>query len=197
MKLLTNIIGVLALLGLSSTASAVVINFDSIAPGTYDETTFSSMFADVSFDNTGGSAFDVENCTLLADFTCGNAVLNSPYNTTGNSTIATFDYLVNSVSVTLGDYDQDADNLYLYAYDSSNNLIASDFFANPASSTSGHTLSVTGPNIAYVEYYGVGVNNNSVYWDNLSFNASVPEPAALGLLGIGLLGLYFTQRKKA
>lgn len=196
MRTVSKWLGGAALLAMSSVASAVTYDFDTVAAGSYDEVTFSSMFDYVSFDNTGGSSFSVASCTLGPDFTCGNAILNSPYSNEGNSTIATFDYLVDSVSVTIGDYAADADTLYLYAYDSINNLIASDTFDLASSTSGGPTLSVSAANIAYVEYYGVGINNNSVYWDNFTFSdmsATVPAPASILLLGVGLLALGFRK----
>jgi hypothetical protein len=176
-----------------------IYNFNAVSPGTYTEANFNALFPDVSFDNTGGDAFGVDEVTLLPDFS-GNAAYNSPYSTPGNSTIATFSSPANYVSVTMGDYDADADSLYLYAYDAASNLVGSDLFANPASSYAGHTLSVSSAlsNIAWVEFYGVGVNNNSVYWDNFSFEGAsvIPAPSAilLGTIGTGCLGWLRRRR---
>jgi hypothetical protein len=94
--------------------------------------------------------------------------------------------------------------LYLIAYNSSNIQLSLYTFANPASSYAGHTLSVSSlaGDIAYVEFYGVGMSNNSVYWDNFTFNentqqnAPVPEPATMILLGTGIAGLAGLRRKK-
>jgi len=40
---------------------------------------------------------------------------------------------------------------------------------------------------------------NPSYWvlDDVSVNSSVPEPSALGILGLGLIGLAFIRRKQA
>lgn len=122
-----------------------------------------------------------------------------PYNNSGNSTIAEFDSLTDFVGVTLGDYNDDCDTLYLMAYDSSNNQIGNAFFANPASSSAGHTLEISVSNIAWAEFYGVGQSNNSVYWDNFTFNetAPVPEPFTILLMGIDLPGLVGYSRKRS
>ncbi len=186
---------------IGGSVSAITHDFDSIATGTYSEAAFSSFFGGVSFDNTGGNEFEVRSkpSSLQPDF-FGNVILNSPYNTLGNSTIATLDNSTDFVSVTLGDMNGDSDNLFLNAYDSSGNLVGSDFYANPASSYAGHTLAVSSlsADIAWVEFYGKGANNNSVFWDNLTFNETpaVPEPSSILLLGAGLLGLVGFGRKK-
>ena len=188
----------LVLLLSSGSAFATTYDFNAVTSNTYNETQFNALFSGVAFDNSGGDSFNVSTVTLQPDFS-GNAVLNSPYTDAGNRTIATFVTLTNFVSVTMGDYDSDVDNLYLNAYDNLNNLITSDFFLNPAASYAGKTLSVLSPswNIARVEFYGVGVNNNSVYWDNFTFNeesAQVPEPASILLIILGLAGLAGFRR---
>ena len=198
-------------LGASSNAFAVItLDFNSLSTGYYAEGALSALFADVSFNNTGGNGFTVASPSLLADFS-GNALLNNPYNTLGNSTVATFTQCADFVSVTMGDFAADRDDLYLNAYNSSSGLITSDYFNNPANSMAGRTLSVNDPtgSIAYVEFYGVGLNNNSTYWDNFSYNTYecsgggspnggnvVPEPSSFLLLAFGLLGFIRKKFKK-
>lgn len=184
----------------SSASFAVTYDMNSISAGTYSETNFNANFLGVSFNNSGGDSFVLHSASLYPDFS-GNAVINSPYSTIGNSTIAIFDTATDYVSVTMGDYNADADDLYLKAYSSNNSLVDSDFYQNPSTSYAGYTLIVSSAmvNIAYVEFYGIGVSNNSVYWDNFSFNetgAPVPEPTTILLLGIGLIGLVGSQRKR-
>ena len=173
-----------------SVAQATMYDFNSISTGNYTEGAFSALFPGISFNNTGGEEFRVDNVSSLLepDFS-GNAVINDPSASEGNSTIATFDVPVTSFSVTMGDCNADPDDLYLFAYDSGNNLIDSDFYANPNTSYAGHTLSVMG-NIAWVQYYAVGSSYNSVWWDNVSFTP-VPAPAAvlLGVLGLSAVGI--------
>jgi len=191
------IISSIVLFGISP-CFAVTFDFNSLATGYYTEAQFNSNFVGVSFDNTGGNGFDIQSSTLQPDFS-GNAILNEPYYTVNNLTRATFASLTNFISVTLGDFNQDPDTLYLFAYDSSNNVIGSQSYNLPADSYAGITLSLSVANIAYVEFYGVGVNYNSVYWDNFTFNETtnpVPEPATILLLGAGLIGLAGYGRKK-
>jgi hypothetical protein len=196
------IAGMLA--GSQAIGAVVTYDMDSIAAGTYTGAQFNALFSGVSFSNSapdGGFEIQQGGSQLGGDFSPTRIVLNAPYITEGNLTTATFATATNFVSVVLGDYNMDADSLYLKAYDGNNQLLGSDFFANPSSSYDGHTLrfSTTSPLIAKVEFYGVGVNNNSVYWDNFSFGntpAAVPEPSTLLLLGSGLTGLAFGARRR-
>jgi len=177
-------------------------DFNTFSPGSYTETVFNTLFEGVTFDNTGGNDFSIRAITLQGDFS-GNAVVNQPYNTYGNSTIATFSFPTNLVSVTMGDYGADDDYLYLFAYNSSNTLVGQATFTNPFSSYMGTTLSVstTDRDIAWVSFYGVGNNNNSVFWDNFTFNEyrapSVPVPPAVLLFGSGLLGIFGLRQRRS
>jgi len=141
------------------------LNFDDLTAGTKLTT-----YGGVTFTNTHG------DLNVLASypgpvFTSPNAVLPANYSASGNRTRATFPTAVSYVSVTMGDYAADSDNLYLEAYDAGGNLIDSDFQSIPNTLSGGVDLAVSGSNIAYVEFWGVGVNNNSVLFDNLCFES--------------------------
>jgi hypothetical protein len=107
----------------------------------------------------------------------------------------------NFVSVDIGDYNSDADSLFLRAYDSGNNLIDSDGFVIGDAFTGLVTLSVSVAGIDRVEFGGFGVQGSSVYGDNFTFdsNAVVPEPGAwaLMLMGFGGLGAMLRSRRTA
>lgn len=189
MKGLITFCAAAVLILVAGSAQAEMYDFNAIAPGNYDAVTFSNLFQGISFNSTVGNNFQVQPVSLGPDFS-GKAVINltelsSP---PSNSTVATFDVLSTFFSVTMGDYNYDIDELFLYAYDAGNNVVDSDFHYNPASSYAGHTLSVAG-NIAWVKY-GVEGDYNTFYWDNVAFTP-IPIPAAvlLGMLGLGVAGM--------
>jgi|ERR1041384_5743109 len=104
-------------------------------------------------------------------FTAPNAILPDNYSVTGNHNLARPPLLVRGAGLTMGDYDSDEDTVYLVAYDSSGGVVGSDSAVVPASLNGGVSLSVLSNtvNIAYIDFWGVGVNNNSVFFDNVCF----------------------------
>ena len=143
------------------------LNFDDLNPGTKLTT-----YGGVTFTNTHGG-LTVQATYPGPVFTSPNSVLPDNYNNSGNRNRATFSTLVSQASVTMGDLGADADDLYLEAYDSNGYLVDSDSASIAAGWFGGVNLEVSGSGIAYVEFWGVGLNYNSVYFDNLCFEPQV------------------------
>ena len=105
---------------------------------------------------------------------------------------ADFDSPVNMVSVVLGDFNADYDDLFLMAYDAGGTFLNGYTDQLQANVSGGYTLTVVSPEIQYVLFGSTGQYNNSVYFDVFTFDAgvTVPAPAALVLasLGAGLVG---------
>ncbi len=104
-----------------------------------------------------------------------------------------------AISVDLGDFNADADDIFLRLFDAGNMLLASDTFHLDASFIGMHTLTANAANVAYAVFGGVGAVGSSVYADNFTFNSqqTVPEPGALLLVGTALAGLALLRRRQA
>lgn len=113
--------------------------------------------------------------------------------------VAVFTSVVSNVSIDLGDFNQDADRLFLWAWDENNNDLLPNAEVDIAANFTGMvTLSLALSGIKSIVF---GVYGSGVYADNLTFTPAprVPLPAALPLLLTGLGGLGFVgwRRKRS
>ena len=176
----------------SASAMTFTEDFDSFTPVTV--VSGSGVFDD--FELSAGS--DLIRVTPFApgpNFS-GNSIAKDNFSS-ANPFRADFSILgVRGVSVTLGDYNQDPDNLFVRAFNSLGTLLDEVTFALPDTTYGGPTLSVSSASedIAYVLFGSTGTFSNSVFADNFSYtvadSTSIPTPALLpGLIGMGVAAL--------
>ena len=107
-----------------------------------------------------------------------------------------------SVSVDLGDFNRDADTLFLEIFDSADVLLDSVTLLIGGADETMHTLSLGGVGIAYALFGGraPSADGNSIYADNITFTlgGAVPEPAtwAMMIAGFGLVGGAMRRRER-
>jgi hypothetical protein len=175
-----------------------MINFDDLSSGvTIDGSAASDSYfgGKVVFSNSNGHLTAHE--AFPGDpFSPPISILPTFYYVSGNKSRAQFSVGgVNYVSIVMGDFDDDEDSIYLQAYGHADNLLVEDADTVPEWLYGGRTLSVSAPDISYVDFWGTGLNNNSVYFDNFEYGV-VPEPASFLLFGIGGLAMGLLKRRK-
>lgn len=199
-------VALLLVLGLLPAAAAqadiVTLDLEGQAASTNTtSTTFSSGGVTAVLDLDTGGTFQYQN---ISSFTS----LGMPASWKSRSLFGSGDnrFVVNlggsdvfGVSVEVGDLGIDADDVYLEVYggqDGGGSLLGSDSGLLPDTGAvfvfTGDTLSYSGAAaIGSFVFWGVGSNNQSVYFDNITLDttavAVVPLPLA-GWIGLGLLG---------
>lgn len=190
------VLSVLSVVAISGFASAgVVIDFESTPDGDFQSYTESG----VTFTATDGLFLTSTGYGNTPNGTRGIASTSFPLATlradiAGGATM---------VSVDLGDYDADADTLFLQVYDSANNLVGSTTAFIDDTFVGMVTLSVSANGIAYAIFGATdpALVGSSAYADNFTFEpavvSSVPEPSTFALAGLaGIGGLVAVARRR-
>lgn len=184
---------VLSLVGVlcSAPAAGVVIDFNSAPPGCYSAYTDQGVTFTAS-DGLGLTSFNFASSPNGTPGVIGCFVTGS-----FASTIATFaSTYTGSVSVDLGDFNEDAETVFLELYDAANNLLAQASQLLAADFIGMVTLAASAANVAYAVFGGSGELGSSVYGDNFTFAPQViPEPAPLAMIALGLVLLAARRRR--
>jgi hypothetical protein len=173
----------------ASVASAVLIDFEDQAYGSYA----SIVYPGVTFTNTVGNLAVVSD--IPGPFLSGtHSVIGPNTHTAAEWNVATFSISgVRQASVVMGDYNADSDTLVMEAYSAANVLLDSVTKVNPGANYGGPVLAVASPltDIAYVLFGQRDLGyQGSVYFDNFQYCVTpAPIPGALLLVGSGLVGL--------
>jgi hypothetical protein len=192
MRMLLTAVLAVAFAGIGS--ADVLIDFDSFAAGTPVGVDFGGY--GVTFWDTGTNLLKVTENYPGPPFSPPNSVYN--YNQGGYGWHYWAEFLnapATYVSVVMGDFDVDAEDIFLVAYDSLGNQVASDSDFLPDTLNGGLELEVAAPEIAKVEFWGGGSYPGSVYFDNFVFRP-VPEPGAVSLIGLAVLGFAGLLKKR-
>lgn len=114
--------------------------------------------------------------------------------------LASFDALVDFVSIDLGDFGGDADELFLATINSFNEVTGVVTKTIGAGISGMHTLSLSIANTSAIAFGVTGYEGDGgIYADNLTFNtqvSAVPIPASALLFGTALAGLGALRRRK-
>jgi hypothetical protein len=179
-------ISLLAGLGLivaASAAQATVLTFESVPDGP----SYSELGVTITADGQTFQSVGSPNGTsgILAD-----SSPRAPFT-------AVFDVLQNSVSVDLGDFNADADTIFLQAFGLGGVPLGETSMLLDASDEAMHTLTISGVDISYVVFGGrdPSLNGSSVFADNLTFGRGVPEPGAWAMMIAGLAGIGWRLRR--
>ena len=180
------ILTICALFAFSASASAITVDFNS-AVG--DPNGYTDQGITFTYNGTGSSFYGTAP-------NGSNAQLMRFDNTSfWNADIAGG---ATAVSVDLGDYNQDADQVFLSIFDSANNLLDMITQDLADSFTGMVTLSLASAStIAYANYGTTGaLGISGIYSDNFTVSP-VPLPAAAWLFGSALLGFFGFSRRKS
>jgi hypothetical protein len=161
----------------SARADVVTLNFDDVAVGTSLNDAYAGL--GVTFNSTAavrqGSSQGVASGAQFASGAAGNFT---------TSLVLTFDNYATSV----GAYNVIFSYLILSVYDVNGLLLGS-------ANTDNFGDSLSFANVGQIKT--AVFSTNYVYGiDDLSFETAVPEPASLALIGLGMLGVAASRRRK-
>lgn len=116
---------------------------------------------------------------------------------TGAAIRADFASAATFVSVALGDWNADADDIFLQIFDAADNLLGETSLLRSTDSYAMDILSLSGTGIAYALFGTKGGDLGFIAADDFSFGvASVPVPAGGVLLATGLAAAAALRRKR-
>jgi hypothetical protein len=182
------VIGILFCLFAGSANASIILDADYVLTGsTIDTTPLTTSLGTVSFF---GEIMSTADADLIALGSTGNVfdISNS-----SSQALMSFDFDVSSISFIFGGNSGVFD---ITARDILGNVVDSFFTNNTGSGAFAGPLTLSGSGIRSLFWTDPGFSFAAI--DNVSITAaSVPEPASIVLLGLGLAGVGFSRKKKA
>jgi len=179
-----------SLLSVASLATAnTVIDFESAAPGAYNNLTI----GDVTF-STNGSEMLYINSDYAGQFNTENQSLQNTYSSDAFNTLnISFSNVVNNFGFNFGASDE---IWTLSAFDMSNNLLSSIDIPVLSASNAGDFFSISSSGIASATLSTTSTGDY-VFVDNFTVSA-IPEPSTYALMlgGLGLVGFMAARKRK-
>ena len=179
---------------LAGAASATTLTFDSDADCTGPAVTITAGAGNGPCASIPGF--------FLSNSPNGTSALTASSQRGNDFWTATFASLASGVSIDLGDFNADADRLFVNAYDAANALIEAITLDIDPSDATMHTLALASTGIKSITFGITGDlgTGTGIYADNLTFDAATPEvplPAAglMLLAAVGGLGAMRRRRK--
>ena len=216
MKLIKNFVLAIALSAMASSANAVIIDFNAMAEpgGSHGESawetlalTYADFGVEITATQNGQDAYaylDASNaglgvCGSLTNSNTANSITNSGSNLCSPSSDdnVTFNealFLVFDTDVTINTiwFNNNHDGDHSLLGDMINIDGSAYTFTNGGSYANSYT---TVPYlVAAGTMFEISFNNEQFYLDAMDITASVPAPASIFLLGLGLLGLGALRR---
>ena len=179
----------LYLLFITGTVHAtVVLDFDSVAGGSnIVANSLVTVDGTISVNSTNG------NLRVLEGFYLNTDTLTHQQSADTDYAQLVFDYDVESI---LFDFDgRGRGDFFAVVLDSALSIV--DTFRAATNTNNGFNISLSGDNIRYLRFSDTPSANTWSGIDNVRITAaSVPEPSAIALMGLGLLGFVATRRKR-